>query len=1203
MSLTPVQQGAVEARGNVLLVAGAGTGKTRTLVARCLHCLLQENPPAALEEILMVTFTEAAALEMRQRLRDELENAIHEKQAGGKTRATDPEIGRLSEQLALFDTAHIGTLHSFCLKLVRAHFYELELDPQLTVIPEEEARLLADETLDEILELHYNAKGAAADAVQQLIRAQGRDGDAPIRALVLRLHHYTQTLHDPEHWFASQLAQFQAAEPTTWKDWLLQGILAWRNRWLPALQNADAENLNAAQSLALLSQLPAQPSLARCSQLLDEVHRLGTEFPPKKKTAWRKPFEDFYDEAEFFASLGKPDGRALAEDWNWVRGQMATLLVLAREFTAAFSGAKRELGMVDFHDLEQHSLRLVWNRKTHQPTAVAREWRERLRFVFVDEYQDINDAQDAILRALSRDGETANRFLVGDVKQSIYRFRLADPRIFQNYIDTWRDTVGHATPLVDNFRSREGMLDFVNSLFGSLMRREIGGVPYDDTAKLQFGAPKERHALSRTNHSSPCVELHLRLKGASDGGTAEDDSDSATSRNELSNLDEAGKEARMAALRLCELKAARHPIWDEQLKAMRPVEWGDMAVLLRSPSGKAECYAREFTRLGVPLLVARGGFYQSIEINDLLNLLRLLDNPLQDVPLIAVLHSPLVGLSLDDLAAIRLEIAKVHFWTALQRFVETRREHPGWERAARFLKNFSAWRRLARQVSLSHCFETVLNETHYAAWLLSQTRGEQRHANVRRLVTLARQFDQFQRQSLSRFLRFIEAQQAAETEPEVAAVSGENSVSLMSIHQSKGLEFPVVVLADLGKPFNLADLKSEIILDAQYGLCPQVKPPHTGGRYPSLPYWLARQRQKQEMLGEELRLLYVATTRARDTLILTGNVAAKKFANQWRETANLNDASMLVANNFLDWLAAWSAQNNGSFITAPAGENDLLRWTIYEDEDARLLNTFTEPEAAHSSAPATDSEKAAIAKLRQRLAWTYRHSEATHIPAKTSVSALRRQWADDADDEAALAFRFQARSAAKRAADPGQLSASEIGSAHHLFLQWVSLDRAGSLNELKAEATRLVREKLLSPEQLASLDFTAIESFWQSELGREIRAAATHVRRELPFTARFSPAELAAPGAKESVPTDDEFVIVQGVADLAVLLPKEIWLVDFKTDRLDESELGAKTRLYEPQLQLYARALSRIYDRPVTRLQLHFLALKLPVALTLAREF
>ncbi|MDB6020629.1 MAG: ATP-dependent deoxyribonuclease subunit, partial [Pedosphaera sp.] len=1101
MSFTPAQLQAIAARGNVLVVAGAGTGKTSTLVERCLSCLLDAKHPASLEEILMVTFTEAAAAEMRQRIRARLEQEM----AG---RADDL---RWSEQLALFDTAHIGTLHSFCLQLVRQHFYELELDPQLTVLPEEEAKLLADETLETIFQAHYEGKTAAAIPVQQLIQAQGRGTDQPIRALALKLHHYTQTLRDPSGWFEGQLAIFQSSEPVTWQKWLAQGVGEWRNRWLPALQGEPPENKKAAECAAILKELPEPPTSQQCGAALEQVCLADGNWPKGKTTAWRKPLEDFFAEASFLRSLARTDGAVdpLAQDWNWVRAQMTTLLELAREFTAAFSKTKRELGVVDFHDLEQHALELLWDRATGQPTTTAQQWRKKLRYVFVDEYQDINDAQDAILKALSREDENANRFLVGDVKQSIYRFRLADPRIFQHYIDTWGGEAGKAIPLVDNFRSREAILNFINPLFGALMRREIGGVPYGDEAQLRFGDPDARAALSLARDAKPRVELHLRLKGAGETGATEDDTESARAWTEVMNLEEAAKEARLTALRLRELKAGGHEIWDEAAKAMRPMKWGDMAVLMRSPSGKVESFAREFTRLGVPLTVARGGFYESMEITDLLSLLQLLDNPLQDLPVLAVLHSPLVGMSLDELAAIRLLLPKGHCWAALQRFHETSHEYLGWAKADRFLKNFKAWRRLARQVSLSRCLEAVLGETHYAAWLLTQPRGEQRHANVQRLLALAQQFDQFQRQGLFRFLRFIEAQQAAETEPQVAAVSGEDSVRLMSIHQSKGLEFPVVVVADLGKPFNLSDLRAEIILDAEYGICPQIKPPHTGRRYPSLPYWLAKQHQRAQLLGEEMRLLYVAMTRARDTLILTGNVQERRFQKYWNGTPDLSTASLLKAGCYLDWIAAWSAKTPGSEFSSAAGANAHLRWTLYDDLDRRLLDEESQfASASEPDEPAETLDKASWRKLHQRLTWQYPHRAATAEPAKTSVSALRRRLAEET--EAVPKFKSASFKSQTTSRTPlGKLSATEVGTAHHLFLQLVSLEQAGTLAGLKAEARRMELEQALSAEEIAQLDFNALAEFWQSDIGCKIREQSKHARRELAFTTRFSPEEVA----------------------------------------------------------------------------------------------
>ena len=368
------------------------------------------------------------------------------------------------------------------------------------------------------------------------------------------------------------------------------------------------------------------------------------------------------------------------------------------------------------------------------------------------------------------------------------------------------------------------------------MREEIGGVNYDDEAKLKFGSPEKRGDFSAAKDSSPRAELLLRLKPGRDAEAADD---------ELADLGEAEKEARLVARRLKELVAGSEPheIWDDGKKIFRAVEWRDMAVLLRSPSGKAEIFAKEFERAGVPLVVARGGFYDTSEVLDLLSLLQLLDNPLQDVPCIAVLRSPLVGCSLDELAEIRLAAKEVHFWTALNHWSKAesgkRKAETLSAKVENFLERFSRWRKLARQVSLSQCLEEVLAETHYADWLRSRPRGAQRRANVEQFLNLAQRFDQFQRQGLFRFLKFIEAQREAGAEPEVAPVADENAVRLMSIHQSKGLEFPVVVVADLAKRFNEQDLRGEIILDGEFGLCPRVQPPQTGAAL-SKPAALAR---------------------------------------------------------------------------------------------------------------------------------------------------------------------------------------------------------------------------------------------------------------------------------------------------------------------------------------------------------------------------
>jgi ATP-dependent helicase/nuclease subunit A len=1198
MSLTLAQQRAVAARGNVLVMAGAGTGKTSTLVARCIDCL-RGSDPASLDELLVVTFTEAAAAEARERIRAALDLKFSE---------TGDE--HWAQQLALFDAAHIGTLHGFCFKLVRQHFYQLGLDPQVAVLDQGQAKLLSEETLTALLDEHYAGKLPGSAAVQQLIESHGSGRDEAIRRLVQKLHAYGQTRADSADWFARQTKMFSADDPQAWHEWLLEGIADWRRLWQPELERMKDDNVKARECAKILATLPASFTREQAAVVVEKVVAAADgPWPPRKKGVLEEPLKDLFAEAEFLHTLAPPATSAerrspnrrepepkvpkhaeselgapmagadpLVEDWQWSRKSMLALLRLTKEFTARFRDRKRDNGVVDFHDLEQLALELLWDTASGQPSPIAIHWREKIRFVFVDEYQDINAAQDRIIAALSRDDAQANRFLVGDVKQSIYRFRLAEPGIFRGYARDWTGPAGTTISLAENFRSRPALLAFVNAVFAPLMREEIGGLVYDHAARLIPGGGPPAPAAS-----APEVELLFRLSKKNSAPETGDDP--------LEDLRGAEKEARHLALRLRELKESGFQILDRETRQPRAVAWRDMAVLLRAPTTKAEGYARQFELAGVPLDVAHGGFYESLEVADLLNLLRLLDNPLQDVPLLAVLRSPLVALSLDELAAIRLA-AKGHFWTALVRWAEV--QSPEFEgqslesKVAQFLTRFARWRALARQASLSTCLDEILASMHYAEWLREQERGAQRHANVQRLLGLAEQFDQFQRQGLFRFLRFIEAQQAAGAEPDVAETAGANAVRLMSVHQSKGLEFPVVAVADLGKHFNVQDLRAEIILDEKYGLCPQVKPPQTGARYPSPAHWLAQQRQKRELLGEELRLLYVAMTRARDQLILTGSLSRKRWDELPATRPAISPRAVLSAKSSTDWLRLWLAHHS-----ADAG----IFFSWRELDDAALHEKRGEAQAdAESGSSAPPLDDTTLAELRAKLAWKYPFTPATERAAKTSVTALRRQAAEEMEDEAEKFFRLPPTRAA-RIRPAGKLSPAEIGTAHHKFLERVALEQTDNTAALQAEAKLLAGERWLTDEEVAALDFAALEKFWQSDVGQKIRAHAAHVRRELPFTARFAPAELDAliRGSNETerrLPErpDDEFVVVQGVADLIVLQPDEIWLLDFKTDELRADELAAKTDFYAPQLQLYARALARIFARPVTHAWLHFLA-------------
>ena len=1228
---TPQQQAAIAARGNVLVVAGAGAGKTRTLVDRCLAWLLDARNPGSLDQILMVTFTDAAAAEMRQRLRAGLE-AVH---------ADDPSP-HVAEQLALLETAWICTLHSFCFRLVREHFYTLGLDPQLIVLPEERAQLLARQALDSLLQQNYSRDTAQARAIQETIQSLGGDSDLAARALVLRLHHYAQTLPDPDGWFEAQAAQFQQSPPGPWRDWLLAELESCRGAWLSVLRAQPAENPCAQQCAAALDRLPPKPSRPEFAAALEAIFQAAAGNKPK----WRKPVEHILAEARFLRSVcAGEETDPLAEDWNWCAPSMLALLDLTRQFGQTYRAAKRDAGGIDFHDLEQFALQLLRDRETGQPGAIAAHWRAKLRLIFVDEFQDINRAQEAILCALGREGAEGNRFLVGDIKQSIYRFRLADPRIFLHYRRAWESQPGaRVISLSDNFRSRPDILNFVNMVFATLMRGELGGIEYDDQARLRFGNAQERAPGAtaeelRSGASAPRVELLLRRIGR------DRDEEGGVETPEAETISDTEKEARLVGRRLLELK-------DEELaipgQLPRRATWSDMVILLRSPRHKAEAYVKEFARLGVPLAVARGGFYESLEVRDLLSLLQVLDNPSQDLPLLGVLRSPLAGLTADELAAIRLARRPGRFWAALLRWGQA---HPEDERVNTFLQRFRAWRRLSRLAGVSRLLEKVVEETGLGQFMAGAPDAAQRAANVSRLIHLTRQFDGFRGEGLYRFLQFVQAQQENELEAEPAGQPLRDAVRLMSIHQSKGLEFPIVALADLGKRFNLEDARRRVILDEEFGLCPQVKPPGLSQFYPSLPHWLAQRRQKRETFGEELRLLYVALTRAADRLILCGSARRKTIAEKWPQAAErgLGAAEILAGCSFLDWLGAWLALKFGPEAPAQSGGNSLLSWKIIDEQQEPAAAPGQEEAAP--AAPSRDSEERFLRQGRAALQWRYGFEEATRRAAKTSVSALRRLMADGENDESELLFTPPPDLPGERRAGP--LSAAEAGSAHHAFLERVALAETGSAARLQAEAGRLRREGSLSEAQAACLDFKALAAFWQSEAGRQLLAQGENVRREVAFTARFSPGELAelqgrkgglekqasqssvvgravpcppceggpmsdlelsaGGGQGTARPTlsrapqkglspagvpaglagepGDEFVIVQGVMDVAVVLPEEIWVLDFKTDHFAEQELEAKVRLYRPQLTLYARAIARIYGRPVTRRWLHFFAI------------
>lgn len=1151
---TAEQQKAIAARRDTLVAAGAGAGKTRTVVERCARLLLQKEEPVSIREILVVTFTEAAATEVRERIRKRLDEASNEA----------PADETLVSQIAYLDSAQISTLHSFCYTLVREHFFLLDIDPAISVMDEAEAQVLFGATLDEILKEHYDGKHAFSAALLDFVRENLNGWDEGLKEFVRKLHNYTQTRPNARGWFKRQLEIANDAGASQWQAWYREAVQTWCESWLPFLRSLPPENENA-QNCAELLEAACSNGDYRVASLIVERSNLAC-WPKGKKGVHEKEFEKLFDEAQFLAALDVEG--ALEQDWEWARQSLSMLLQLAQQFTQRFSEAKRERSRVDFHDLEQFALELLWDEEHAEPTRLAREWRKRFKAVFVDEYQDINAAQDRIIRALSSDQAGGNRFLVGDIKQSIYRFRQGDPSIFRSYFEK---SEGWETAwLADNFRSHEEILNFVNPFFSWLMKRELGGVDYDEKAALRFGESLHRATMKRSEGEERKVELHLRFKGTDRNDL---DPEELAGAERLGDLEDAEHEARLVAARLREMKERGARIYDQEQNAFRPLRWSDMVVLLRSAANKVEIYAKAFAAFDVPLLTKRDAFYSTQEVLDVCSLLHVLDNPLQDIPLVAVLRSPMVGLTADDLAAIRIAAPKTKpFWRALNEFHETKVESPARPKIERFLARYHKWRTNRATSSLARRVEILLEDTAYGEWLLSQPRGQQRYANVQQLLGIARQFDNSRGESLYLFLRHLEELQDAVGDLKPATVGSEDAVSLMTVHQSKGLEFPLVAVADLGKTFNRSDLMSGLLLDEKYGICTMVKPPGLQRRYPSLPLWLARRSQRSEGAGEEMRVLYVALTRAQNHLLLFGTTNRKRATEQWsRISEKPFPQQVLRAASSLDWIGSFLTLRSPGWLDRDSGEEETFRYTIH-------THAPPAPETLAAAAQEVPSD-AEMRLVLNRISEPYQHADATAQAAKTSVTALRRR-SSEADEESGVLPSPSGR----------RTDGAEHGVAMHTFLEEISLDGPLDLQGLRQEAEALAARGLLRPEQLDLVDFKAVSAFWSSQTGQELLARRQFLRREFPFTYRLSQEDVLHAGLEGQITiANEEFLVVQGVADLLMLGEREIWLIDFKSDALAPAEIATAVKRYAAQLQLYSVGFASIMGRPVTRRGIYFL--------------
>lgn len=1211
MAWTNEQQAAIDSRGQTLLLsAAAGSGKTAVLVERIIRRLLDKEYPIDITELLVVTFTKAAAAEMRDRIGTALMKALSE--------TKDPRVER---QLALLPSAQISTLHAFCQHVIRKYFYTIDLDPAFSIAGEEELNLLRRQVLEDVF-LSYYEDDEKASILYPLADMFGSDrGDDILMDTVSRMYTYARSLAWPEHWLKEAARAYDVAPDAVIDDmvWagpikdavrrileedarLYDGVLyhlRQREAFAPACDTFVAEQA----ALRQAAQARSWNDLSRFVRAID-FPRLKSlrKLSDDDKAVWercKKVRDDV--KKDVIKTLQAVYFSATPEEWldgmRAMKPVMDGLVTLTLDFAKAYGAAKKEKGWIDFSDLEHFCLQILLapdaSPEHPVPSAAAEELRSQYEEVFIDEYQDTNGVQELITRLVS--GED-NHFMVGDIKQSIYRFRLADPTLFlEKYQSFSRDekAVQRCIDLGRNFRSVPVVLDAVNAVFSRAMTAEAAGMDYGEREKLYAG----RQAPDDERWIGGPVEVDI-VPTPSD----EEDDDGSTAFE---------KECRFIAGRIGELLASGCMAARKD-GTLEPLSYRHIVVLLRSMAGKADVLIQALQEGGIPSYAEQsGGYFAAVEVQVMLALLRCIDNPEQDLAMAAVLRSPLVGLDETALAGVRLA-GDGTLWQNLPAFVASLPDGVDEkEDLQQFMAAFDSWRTYSRRHGVAELLQRLYDDTAYVDFVGAMPGGDVRQANLKALYDRARQYEEAGFRGLFRYLQLMDKmkEDGLDLAPAKVVSEKEDVVRIMSIHKSKGLEFPVVFVADMGKAFNRRDTQDQILFHNRLGIGLKQYDPEWRMSYPTLIWSGIAAQLRWEGTAEEERILYVAMTRARDQLILTGH--SSHIDRDWqRWTSRLNPAQ---AKSYFDWvmpaaLAPFGAKADADYARPGAAWQDAV-WQV---RIAKAVPAGTVEEGAYDGEPRLEvlrrgdlTGTPVPSWLDEQLSWQYAYPQAVRTAAKFSVSEVKRRYqelhSDELQDEAALSVPAAAviptalgEDDAFAALPPwlageeAAVSGAQRGTALHKALQYITPAADQTTATLRREIDAFVRQGLLSREEAKLVYVPVLAAFCQSDIGRRM-AESPELHREYPFTV------LLAGGDPLPETETGEQILIQGVID-CLFREDDAWiLVDYKSDRLETAD--AFRSRYAVQLALYKRAVEQITHRPVEETYIYSLHLQQEIRL------
>jgi len=1196
MRLTESQRAAVEHRGSDLLVAAsAGSGKTEVLTERCLSLLTHPDNPCGVEELLVVTFTRAAAAELRARLSRKLRDAAAT--AGPGLRQ------HLRRQALLVGLADIGTIDSWCSRIVREHFAQAGVDPNFATLGEQDALLLRREVMDALFDGIYRGEESLAPAVRDWLACLPTPDDRLIRELIGRLNQFREQLVNPEQWFARQAADCGREDARA----ILSAALAEECRFQAEQMEHLLGRLSPEDAALLMPykeclddwqrQLRDPQQLEACSTAIEEFAfpRVGRGGQPSalieevKKRWFERRLKERW----------KPDviGQILATAPRACE-RMRTLLALEARYEELLRAAKRARSVCEFSDVLRLTLDLLGTPTEgpqRTPTDIARRLQERYAHILVDEYQDTSPVQVEILRLVSHsESHSGNRFMVGDLKQSIYAFRRAEPRLFALLIDAYEGgkAVGRVQYLSDNFRSHRDVLEPLNRLFALLFDRALGGTPFDTREQLRAARVElDNPSLDGRPRVLVHVIEHPKRQRQQENGDADE-----------IGVERIEREAQLAADHIHALLGAQVHVLDRTPDGgpvLRPLRLGDVVVLLRAARGNASHVARVLRNNGIRCAaVGREALLEAVEVNDVRTILRLLVNRRQDVALAAYLRGPVVGLTPQELLQIRQTQVYGDFFDAVMGYV---RQNPATDLSQRIsaaLRRLDEWGVAAQETEVPVLVERIIRESGLRTFALGLPGGEQRLTMLHALQNLAQTFGGGH--DVADFVEYLDTLTDEEVDPGVLAVADADVVRIMTIHAAKGLEFPVVFLLGAGHRFNSNTQRQAVLCDEAGGLGLRYADYAARGSVLNARHLVLQQRTRQRELEEELRLLYVAATRAREQLVIIGSAAEGSWEEQRARWSDCGGRVPLIARQSVSSRLEWvlMAVAAGRLHEERDGQSALIHVQTHAAADVKVSPYLAVPDEAQGGTQEAEArdEEAWVQRACALLATPPDCSRA-RLPAALSVSALKELAQHDllADTPAAVdRFLVHLRAPHLTADEPVQ-DGTARGQAYHRFLQFADLSRLATEDEVRSQLAGLTgtgRLALTDAELIVPADLVWFATHPQTAW---VTRSAGAIRREVPFVYALP---LAGTG---------ESTIVRGVIDCLVESPEGIVLLDYKTDLgarrssvrntatgtpgpdILPADVAERVPGYRVQVQLYATAASRIFQRPVARALLVFL--------------